>query len=61
LSDRGEGDVTVPSGVAAAFEVVEPESVFEFAVVVLDSPADLREAYQTCSIGSSAKWRMARR
>jgi hypothetical protein len=36
--------VAVPAGIAAAFEVVEPEAVFEFSVVVLDSPADLRES-----------------
>ena len=41
LSQCGEGDVTMPAEVAAAFEVVQAEAVFEFAVVVLDAPADL--------------------
>jgi hypothetical protein len=40
---RGEGDVAVPAEIAAAFEVVQAEAVFEFAVVVFDAPADLRE------------------
>lgn len=46
LGEGGEGDVAVPAEVAAAFEVVEPEAVFEFAVVVFDAPADLREPDQ---------------
>ena len=46
LGQGGECDVAVPAGVAAAFEVVESESVFEFAVVVLDPPADLGESDQ---------------
>ena len=37
-------EAAVPAGVAAAFEVVESESVFQFAVVVLDPPADLGES-----------------
>src|SRR5690606_26635788 len=34
-----EGDVVVPAGPGAAFVVVQAEAVFEFAVVVLDAPA----------------------
>jgi hypothetical protein len=46
--------VAVPAGVAAAFEVVQAEAVFEFAVVVLDTPADLGQAHevaQACGSG----------
>ena len=43
LSQGGERDVAVPAEVASAFEVVQAETVFEFSVVVLDAPADLRE------------------
>jgi hypothetical protein len=39
VGDRGEGDVSVPSGPGSAFEVVQAEAVFEFAVVVFDPPA----------------------
>ena len=34
-------DVAVPAGEGAAFEVVQAEAGFQFAVVVLDPPADL--------------------
>ena len=43
--------MAVPAGVAAAFEVVEAESVFEFAVVVLDPPADLGQSDQLLERG----------
>nr|WP_233520224.1 hypothetical protein [Prauserella sp. PE36] len=33
----------MPAEVAAAFEVVQAEAVFELAEVVPDAPADLRE------------------
>jgi hypothetical protein len=41
-----EGDVAVPAGPGAAFEVVEAESGFQFAVVVFDAPAGFAEADQ---------------
>src|ERR1700716_587384 len=41
-----EGDVAVPAGVGASFEVVQAEAVFEFAVVVFDAPADLGALYE---------------
>ncbi len=34
-----EGEVVVPADIGAALEVVEAEGVFEFAVVLLDAPA----------------------
>jgi hypothetical protein len=34
LGEDGEGDVAVPAGKGAAFEVVQSEAGFEFAVVV---------------------------
>ena len=43
VRDRDEGDVVVPAAVAAAFEVIESESVLQLAVVVLDAPAQHRE------------------
>ncbi len=43
LGEGGECDVAVPADVAAAFEMVQSEPVFEFAVVVLDTPTDFRE------------------
>src|SRR5579859_7642747 len=46
VCERDEGDVVVPAVEAAAFEVVEAERVFEFAVVVLDAPSQLREAHE---------------
>jgi len=36
LGEDGEGDVAVPADEAAAFEVVDAETGFEFAVVVFD-------------------------
>ena len=51
LRDGDEGDVVVPAGVGAAFEVVEAECVFEFAVVVLDPPAHLGQADQRREVG----------
>ena len=53
LGQCGERDVTVPAEVAAAFEMVQTEAVFEFAVVVLDAPADLGQPDQ-CPQGVSA-------
>jgi hypothetical protein len=41
LGQDGEGDVAVPADEAAAFEVVDPETGFEFAVVVFDAPQEL--------------------
>src|SRR5437763_15899885 len=51
LGQRGEGDMTVPAQETAAFEVVETEAVFEFAVVVFDPPADLRQTHQVPQMG----------
>lgn len=42
------GSVVVPAGVGAAFVVVEPELVFELAVVELDLPAQVREPDELC-------------
>lgn len=42
-----EGDVVVPAGPGPAFEVVQAQAVLQFAVVVLDAPADLGQADQT--------------
>jgi arginase family enzyme len=50
------GDVVVPSGPGAAFEVVEAEAVLEFAVVVFDAPADLRQAYELGDRSAEARW-----
>lgn len=36
--------MVVPAEPGAAFEVVEAQGDFEFAVVVLDAPAEFREA-----------------
>ena len=41
-----EGGVVVPAEPGAAFEVVEAEAGFEFAVVVFDAPADFRQAHE---------------
>src|SRR3954452_19677602 len=46
VGDRDERDVVMPAAVGAAFEVIEAERVFEFAVVVLDAPAELAEPDQ---------------
>ena len=43
---HGEGDVAVPADERAAFEVVDAQAGFEFAVVVFDPPADLRQPDQ---------------
>jgi hypothetical protein len=44
----GSGDKVdvVPAGPGTSLEVVQAESVLEFAVVVLDAPADLGQADQ---------------
>jgi hypothetical protein len=36
LGYRDESDVTVPAEPGTAFEVIEAEAIFEFAVVVFD-------------------------
>jgi hypothetical protein len=41
LGEDGEGDVAVPAGVGAAFELVQSQAGFQLAVVVLDPPPDL--------------------
>lgn len=41
-----EGDVVVPAGPGPAFEVVQAQAVLEFAVVVLDAPADFGQTDQ---------------
>ena len=46
MGEYGKCDVTVPAEVGATFEVVDAEAGLEFAVVVFDPPADLRQAYQ---------------
>lgn len=46
LRGGDEGDVVVPAAPGSAFEVVEPEAVFELAVVVFDPPAHLRPPHQ---------------
>src|SRR5687767_13391527 len=43
VGDRHTGDVVMPAAVGAAFEVSQAEGVLEFAVVVLDAPAELGE------------------
>ena len=51
MGGGGEGDVAVPADEGAAFEVVEAEAGFEFAVVVFDAPAAFREADQVVQAG----------
>ncbi len=46
MSGRDQGDVTLPAGEGAAFEVGEAESDLQLAVVMLDPPADLGQPYQ---------------
>ncbi|AYC35932.1 hypothetical protein DWG14_00140 [Streptomyces griseorubiginosus] len=46
LDGGDEGDVVVPAGPGAAFEVVESQAVFELAVVMFDPPAHLRPPHQ---------------
>src|SRR5687767_11463527 len=41
VGDADEGDVVLPAGPGAALEVIEAERVFELAVVLLDTPAQL--------------------
>jgi hypothetical protein len=38
--------MSVPTEPGTAFEVIEPEAVFEFAVVVFDPSADLGQPHQ---------------
>ncbi|GGU48860.1 hypothetical protein GCM10010289_81760 [Streptomyces violascens] len=56
MGGGGEGDVVVPAGPGASFEVVQAQAVFEFAVVVLDAPAQFRAADQIlqCGVGGQA-------
>jgi len=42
VGHRGERDVVVPAGPRAAFEMIEPEFVFQFAVVLFDTPPPFR-------------------
>src|SRR3954447_13774057 len=46
LGQGGESDMAMPALIVAALEMVQAEAVFEFAVVVLDAPADLGESNQ---------------
>jgi hypothetical protein len=53
LGEHGEGDVAVPAGERAAFEVVQSQAVLELAVIVLYPPRSL--ATRTSSaVGVSA-------
>lgn len=63
-----EGGVVVPAEPGSAFEVVQTEGVFEFAVVVFDAPADLRQPDEFFDGGvgaeggdSSSRWVRVRR
>ena len=49
----GQGGVVVPAGPAAAFEMVEPDTGFQFPVVVFDAPADGGFA---CVVQGSSAW-----
>ncbi|EQD84127.1 hypothetical protein N599_21750 [Saccharopolyspora erythraea D] len=46
LAKADQDAVAIPAGQAAAFEVVKAQAVFEFAVVVFDSPAHLGQLHQ---------------
>ena len=63
MGEGDEGDVAVPAGVGASFEVVQAEAVFEFAVVVFDAPADLGQLHECCEwrVGGQgpAAWRLS--
>ncbi len=50
-----QGDVAVPAGPGAAFEVVESEAFFQFSVVVFDAPPDLAQSYEVGWVGVGGK------
>lgn len=48
---RHQGDVVIPAGVGPALDVIETERVFESVVIVLDTPAYLRDADKLAEVG----------
>ncbi len=46
VRDGDQHDVTLPSRQAAAFEVVEPDLVFQFLILLLDRPSLVRELHE---------------
>ena len=53
--EDGEGDMAVPADEAAALEMVDAETGFEFAVVVFDPSAYLRDADHGFQWGSDVQ------
>jgi hypothetical protein len=51
VGDGDAGEVVVQPAVAAALVVIEAEALLEFAVVVFDAPAQLRELHEPLERG----------
>ena len=49
VSDRRQDHMMLPAGIAAAFEVVEPQFALEFLILLLDGPALMRQSDQRCA------------
>ena len=52
--DRADHHVVLPAGIAAAFEVVEPEFGLAVLVVLFDRPPVMRQPYQLRQRGRRA-------
>jgi hypothetical protein len=46
VRQSGEDHVRLPAGERAALEVIEPEFVFQFLILLLDRPALVRESHE---------------
>ena len=43
IRDGGEHDMMLPAGIGASLEMIEPEFVLEFLILLLDRPPLMRE------------------
>ena len=62
VRDRGQHDVSMPAVERSSFEMIEPQFVFQFGVLLLDRPAVMRQAYHRLERrgGSASRAREAR-
>src|ERR671931_1249962 len=51
VGDRRQDDVAFPAGPGAAFEMIQPDLVFEFLILLLDRPALMCEAREGAERG----------
>ena len=56
VAQRGEGDVALPPGQGAPFEVIEAEFVLQLMILLLDRPALVRSRTKVRSDAVAGEW-----